>query len=196
MTKDEFLLSLRENLKGLPKDDIDERISFYEEMINDLIDDGKTEEEAIEEVGPVKKIVDEIASTTPFKTIVKEKLKNKRKISPLEIILLILGFPLWFPLTIILLVLSLVAYILIWVGVIVTCSVELGFIAFGISGILKFLIYMFNGSFSLEALGIGLFCLGASILMYFVCKEVIKLTIKFTRFIYTKIKSTIIKRGE
>ena len=34
MTKDEFIDQLRKNLRGLPKEEIDDRISFYEEMID------------------------------------------------------------------------------------------------------------------------------------------------------------------
>lgn len=196
MNRDEFLTNLRENLNGLPKDDIDERISFYDEMISDLIDDGKTEEEAINEVGPINKIVDEIASTTSLKIIVKEKISNRRKISALEIVLLVLGFPLWLPLLITIFMLLLVAYILIWVGVIITCSVEAGLIAFGIGGIVKFFAYIFNGSFNLEALAIGLLGLGGSLLMFFACKETIKVTIRFSKFIFTKIKSMFIRKGD
>ena len=42
MYKYEFLTALREQLVGLPKEDIEERISFYEEMINDRMDEGKS----------------------------------------------------------------------------------------------------------------------------------------------------------
>ena len=47
MTKNEFLSSLRSKLQGLPPADIDERIGFYSEMIDDRMDEGKSEEEAI-----------------------------------------------------------------------------------------------------------------------------------------------------
>ena len=33
MNKQEFLAQLRKGLTGLPKDDIDERLTFYSEMI-------------------------------------------------------------------------------------------------------------------------------------------------------------------
>ena len=33
MNKQEFLAQLRKELTGLPKDDIDERLTFYSEMI-------------------------------------------------------------------------------------------------------------------------------------------------------------------
>ena len=49
MNKKEFLDELRVGLAGLPESDLEERLNFYEEMIDDRIDEGLTEEEAIEE---------------------------------------------------------------------------------------------------------------------------------------------------
>ena len=46
MRKAEFLRELEKRLQGLPKDEIDSRLAFYSEMIDDRIEDGKTEEEA------------------------------------------------------------------------------------------------------------------------------------------------------
>ena len=108
MTKQEFLTALREKLQGLPQKDVDERISFYEEMINDRIDDGKTEEEAVADIGSVDLIVEEIARDTSLVKLVKEKITPKREIKAWEIVLLVLGFPLWFPLALTALILALV----------------------------------------------------------------------------------------
>ena len=47
MKKDEFLSELKSRLNGLPKEDIDERVSFFEEAIDDRMADGLSEEEAI-----------------------------------------------------------------------------------------------------------------------------------------------------
>ena len=40
MTKNEFLEQLRRGLSGLPMEDIDERLNFYSEMIDDRIEEG------------------------------------------------------------------------------------------------------------------------------------------------------------
>ena len=45
MKKEEFLTELRSKLNGLSKKEIDERINFYSEMIDDRISEGKSEEE-------------------------------------------------------------------------------------------------------------------------------------------------------
>ena len=40
MSKQAFLARLRKELSGLPKDDIEERLAFYEEMIDDRTEEG------------------------------------------------------------------------------------------------------------------------------------------------------------
>ena len=47
MNKQEFLSQLRKGLAGLPQNDIEERLAFYGEMIDDRIEEGLSEEEAV-----------------------------------------------------------------------------------------------------------------------------------------------------
>ena len=51
MTKAKFLKELSKLLKDLPKDEVKERLNFYSEMIDDRIEDGLSEEEAIKSIG-------------------------------------------------------------------------------------------------------------------------------------------------
>ena len=100
MNKTEFLEELRKKLSGLPKQDIEERLSFYSEMIDDRMEEGLAEENAVAEIGSPDSIASQITSETPLSKIVKENIKTRDKRKPWEIILLILGFPVWFPLLI------------------------------------------------------------------------------------------------
>lgn len=61
MTKSEFLHRLREGLSGLPQSDVDERLMFYSEMIEDRIEEGMSEEEAVAGIGNIDDIISEIA---------------------------------------------------------------------------------------------------------------------------------------
>ena len=124
MRKEEFLSTLRSQLAGLPKEDIEEQIEFYSEAIDDRIEEGQSEEEAVRAVGGVDQAVTQIAENTPLSKLVKEKVVPKRKISAFEVILIILGFPLWFPLLVTAFVLFLVFYLLVWVLVLVVYSIE------------------------------------------------------------------------
>ena len=67
MSKQEFLTQLRKALSGLPQNDIEERIEFYSEMIEDRIDEGLSEGEAIAAVGTVEEL-NEKAGNNDFET--------------------------------------------------------------------------------------------------------------------------------
>lgn len=77
MNKQEFLTELRAKLSGLPTDDVEERLSFYGEMIDDRTEEGVTEEQAVEEMGSVDQIASQIISEVPLTKIVREKIKPK-----------------------------------------------------------------------------------------------------------------------
>ena len=47
MTKSEFLSALENRLSGLPKDDVQKSIDYYSEIIDDRMEEGLTEEEAV-----------------------------------------------------------------------------------------------------------------------------------------------------
>ena len=196
MSKEVFLNALRMRLSSLPQKEIDERVSFYEEMIEDRVDEGKTEDEAIAEIGTVDEIVEQIASETPLVNLVKEKIRPKRKIKAWEIVLIILGFPLWFPLVLVALILFLVFYLLLWILVIVVYAVELSLTASGFGGIVAFFASLADGEPNLVLLAAGIMALGGAVLLIFGCIGATKANIKFTKFIMRKIKASFMKKGE
>ena len=192
MTKERFLNELRRRLKGLPREDIDSRIEFYSEMIDDRMEYGLTEEEAIDESGSVDDVVAQIAKDTPFMHLVKEKVKPKRKISAIEIILLIVCFPFWFPLAVMACVFIAVAYMLMWVGVIVTYAIEAGLIGTAIYGLIAIATTGFNPAF----IGITMVALGLAIVMAFACIAATKGSFRLTKRVLLSIKKKIVTRGE
>lgn len=194
MTKEEFINELRNKLVGLPKEELENRLNYYEEMIEDRMDEGKTEEEAVTEIGNVDDIAKQITDETPLITLVKEQTKPKRSLKVWEIVLLFLGFPLWFPLVLTGLILCFVAYLLIWVFVIVSYSIEFSFAVASIASLVGFLIYLGNGEVNLIALGLTIMCLGVAILFVFVCIAITKMTIKLSKTVLLKIKSAIIRK--
>lgn len=196
MKKAEFLSELRNKLKGLPKEDIEDRISFYEEAINDRMDDGKSEEEAVAELGSVDSVVNEIAKDTPLTKLVKERYAPKRSLRPWEIVLLVLGFPLWFPLLLTLFILIFVAYLVIWVLDIVVYVIDFALGVASIASLVVFFIYLFNGgTFNIMCLGSFIMCAGGAILLVFGCIGITRATLKLSLKIMTGIKSLFIKKG-
>ncbi|MBO6060803.1 MAG: DUF1700 domain-containing protein, partial [Clostridia bacterium] len=124
MNKEVFLQELRRGLAGLPQEDIEERLSFYDEMIDDRMEDGLSESDAIAEVGAVDEIVEQTLADIPLTKLVKENIKPKRSLRAWEIVLLVLGFPLWFPLLIAAAVIMLALYIVVWALIVSLWAVE------------------------------------------------------------------------
>ena len=62
MNKIDFLLLLHDKLSALPAEEVEEGLNFYSEMIEDRIDEGMTEEEAVASVGSVDEIAAQIAA--------------------------------------------------------------------------------------------------------------------------------------
>jgi uncharacterized membrane protein len=60
MNKQDFLAQLKESLASLPANDAEERLCFYSEMIDDRMEDGLSEGEAILSIGSVPEIAAQI----------------------------------------------------------------------------------------------------------------------------------------
>ena len=80
MTKQEFLSKLRSGLVGLPQNEVEERLEFYSEMIDDRMEEGISEEEAISDIGNVDEIISRIISEIPLTKIVKEKITPNKNL--------------------------------------------------------------------------------------------------------------------
>lgn len=51
MNKEQFLAAVRERLSALPRDDVEQSLDYYGEMIDDRVEDGMSEEQAVEAWG-------------------------------------------------------------------------------------------------------------------------------------------------
>lgn len=197
MTKQEFLRELENGLSGLPKAEINEYIGFYSEMIDDYIEDGFSEEDAVAAAGSVEKIAEDIIADTPITKLAKEKIKPKRRIKAWEIVALVLGSPIWLSILIALFAVVLSIYVSLWAVVIclwvvfaalVACA--LGLIAGG--GIMVAISNKYAGVISVAA---GLVCAGLSIFAFFGCKFVTKGFLKMTKKVVLGLKKALIKEG-
>ena len=195
MYKYEFLTALRQQLVGLPKEDIEERVSFYEEMINDRMDEGKSEQEAFAEIGTVEDVVKQIASETNFVRLVVHKMTPKRSLRGWEVAIIIATFPFWFPLVVTSFALAFVGFVLIWTLVIVTYSVDISLWAGSALSGFSFAMTLMNGEPNYMMLGACVAALGGAILMIFGCYGSTRLTIGLTKRMMIGIKSAFIRKG-
>ena len=193
MTKNEFLTELKIALEGLPEEDIEKSLEYYSEMIDDRIEDGLSEEEAVADLGSIEDIRKQIVKDTPITKIIKEKIKPKRSFGGWEIAVIIIGFPLWFPLLIAAAAVIFSVYVSLWSVIISLFAVEISFAAGAFAGIVASIpMFIFgNGAGALFLLGCGVFCAGLAVLWVFVCKFCTKGILWLTRVFF---KSLFIRK--
>ncbi len=172
MTKSEFLSALRLRLYGLPKDEIDERIDFYAEAIDDRIEEGLSEEDAVGEMGSLDGIVFEIIGEVPLSKIIKQRVKPKRKMKAWEIVLLAVGSPLWLSLLFAAFAVVLSLYASLWSVVLSLWAVFVSLAAGALGGALAGVFYVFlgEGLFGIALIGLGIASAGLAIFAFFGCR--------------------------
>ena len=198
MRKQDFIKELRLNLSFLPKEEIEDRISFYSELTDDKIEEGVKEEDAIKSIGSIDEIINQIIDEMPLSKIAKDKIKQKRKLNGLEIALIIVGSPIWLSLLLSLIAVLFSLYIIGWSIVISIWAILISLIAVLVAGIVLTIISLFSNIYivALSYLGATLVILGLTILMHYVCKIITRLYIKLTKLIVLSIKKKMLKRGE
>ena len=198
MNKQEFLAQLRKGLSGLPKNDIDERLTFYSDMIDDRMEDGIPEETAVSEIGTASDIVSQIIADIPLGKLVKEKIKPKKKLKAWEIILLVLASPLWLSLLIAAFAVFLSLYVVFWSVIISLWAVFASFVACGFAGVVAGAVFAAggNGLTGIAVIAAGIVCAGLSAFMFFGCKAATKGILKLTKKFAIWIKNCFIKKEE
>ena len=196
MTKQEFIYRLKTNLSSLPEKDIEDQLNFYIEMIDDRIEEGLDEEEAVSQIGDIDKITDEIYNNISLFKIAKEKLKPERKIKTWELILIIVGSPIWLSLLIAMFAVILSLYIVLWALIIVCWALFVSFAASSIGAIILGLIYtiMYQNPEYLIFISAGLVLIGLSILTFYGSICATKGLIKLSKKIPLLIKKAFMKK--
>lgn len=170
MTKTQFIVSLSEALSGMPKDEIQERLTFYSEMIDDRMEEGLAEEEAIAQIGSVEEIAAQIVEEVPLTKMMKNKVKPKRKLQTWEILLLALGSPIWLSLAIAAFAVLFSLYATVWsVAVVTLWAMFTAFAASGAAGVIAGIGMIFDSSAinGLTLVSAGLVCAGLSIFLFY-----------------------------
>ena len=194
MTKQEFFTELQNKLSGLPKQDVEERLAFYEEMIDDRVEEGRTEEEAIADIGSVEEISSQIISDIPLTKIAKERIKPKHRLRAWEIVLLILGSPIWLSLGVAVAAVILSLYAVLWSVIVSLWSVFVSLGASVLGGVMASIIFIStNNAFSgICLIGVVLVCAGLAIFMFFGCMAATKGILILTKKIALGIKKCFV----
>ncbi|MEG1886771.1 MAG: DUF1700 domain-containing protein [Oscillospiraceae bacterium] len=201
MTKMEFIENLKKHIELLPQNEQQRSIAYYDEIIDDRIEDGTPEDEVIESLGDMREIVNSIMYDMSIPALVRARVSESREKTPnrgVWITLAIVGSPIWFPLGLAFALLILALYATVWSLIIALYAIVLSFAIAGVVGFVGGIVSLFLKRFPLSLCAVGA-ALVMSALAMFMFKPVIMITkslIRLTALIIKKIKSLFISKKE
>lgn len=200
MNKQTFLEELYHLLKPLSNTERQQHIDYYGEMIDDRVEDGLSEEDAVAALGRAADIAAQILGDLPP--------KNARKYPVWAIVLIALGSPLWISLLLaavavmVSIVISLVAvYISVFLSL---WAILAGLYAAVLGLFIGFLaaigggIYLLFQSIPLPGvalLGAGLICSGCAVLLFLLCNLLARLLWRLSKWSMLKIAGIFRRKG-
>ena len=198
MTKQEFIAALRTKLSGVPEQDMEERLEFYSEMIDDRIEEGISEEEAVAAIGSVDAVATQILADIPLRRIAKERIKPKRRLKTREIVLFAVGSPVWLALAIAALAVVFSLYVAVWAVDVALWAVFAAFAAGACGGAGVTTSFFVGGNVpgGLLAIGASAVCAGLAIFAFFGCRAATKGAVYLTKKIALLVKRCFTKKEE
>jgi uncharacterized membrane protein len=192
MNKAQFLGNLQAALGRLPQSEIDQSLAFYAEMIDDRVEDGMSEEDAVAQLGDIQTIVNQIFSETPLipRTVAKADTGSKT----LNIVLLIVFSPIWVPIAIALAVSVLAIYLSLWIVILSLWITVAALVLSGLTALASTVYFVALGHplSGMLAAGGGLSCVGIGIFCYFGVLAASKGLFKLTQLFARKIRSLFV----
>lgn len=196
MTKSDFLAELNIRLNGFSREDIAASLAYYNEMIDDRIEDGASEEEAVAAIGTPAQAAAHILEDMPLGKLLKVKLSGGKKLPTWAVILLIVGSPIWIALLASIFSVVISLFSAIWSVIISLCAAWLAFAVSPLAGIFLLVVSTVQGNLGggLVLLGVGCMLGGLSIFLFKPCLFLLKGGWFLTKKLFLAIKRCFIKK--
>lgn len=196
MTKEAFLAALRTKLSGLPKKDIEDRLDFYAESIADRMEEGKSEAEAIADIGSVDDIAKQIISDTSLLKIAKERVIPKHQLKSWEKWTIGLTSIIWVPLLFSFVAILFSLYVSLLAAVISLWAGFASLVGCAVGGLLAGIIFAISGNIitGLAMLAAAAVCAGMAIYFFFLCKYCTKAIACLLKIMMLGIKNALLHR--
>ena len=196
MTKQEFENKLKKRLRGLPIRDVEDQMSFYSEMIDDRMEDGLSEEEAVADIGTVEKIATQIIKGIALTRTQNAEPEKNNSLKLWEILFIILGSPLWISLLIAAFAVIISIYAVLWSLIVSLWAVFVSLAASAACGFVFGTVLAIGGNAltGFAILGVAFICAGLALFMLLGCIAATKGALKLTVKIGVAIKNCIAKK--
>jgi len=192
MTKYSFLGELLERLSALPEAAREKAYAFYAEIIDDSVEDGMTEEQAVAKLGSAEEIAAHIVSETPLSVLLKSRAKRGRN-RRIPVLLWALGFPVWFPVLVSLASVLLSLFLVLWVLSAVLWVVFAACSAAAAGGVIG-LFYIADTGARLMCIGSALVMTGFAALLLPASAAATKQVARLTRALWRKMKAGLFRK--
>jgi len=204
MTKSQFLDRIKAGIASLPQGDKEKYLEYYSEMVDDRMEEGMTEEEAVADIGSASDIIAQILREAPSKP----KDENKEKTiaeklnehidndsRPWIIAVVVLTSPIWVPI-----LFGLASGLIgiaagVFSAIVAFYAAAVSVLAAGIACIVKAFFTALTGEI-IAYVGAGLLCIGISILLFLLGNLCVKLTVKLIKLAVEFVKSKLGKKKE
>lgn len=200
MTKKDFLDELSYRLRTFPPEEAQKTIAFYSEAVDDRIEDGMSEEEAVDGLGSLDDITAEAANSLPLTVLVKgrvEDAKNRASNKGLWITLAAAGSPLWLALALAAFAVGISILAALFSVAISIAAVVLALVVSGAAAVAGAFTLPYEGiAPRLIIAGVGLAAVGLGLLFVPVLAGVTKAAGKLIGLAFKKLKAAIAGRGE
>lgn len=198
MNKQEFLAKLRNSLNGVPQEEADERLTFYSELIDDYMEEGMTEQNAVAQLDTVESIAAQVLSEIPLTKLIKAKVKPNRTLRAWEIVLLVLGAPIWLSLLLALFAVAFSVYAVAWALDGSFWAIDLSIAVCALSGIFSAVAFAMQGNLlsAIALFGIAFMCAGLAIFGFIGCRCATKTVLALSKRFFMWVKACFMKREE
>ena len=190
MNKAWFLSEIKMKMEQFPDFELQETLDYYNEIIDDKIESGMSEEEAIFSLGKVDEILKEMIYEMPITSILNSRIKPKPELNKIQmffigLVMLIGALPVF--------IVLFSLYLSIWAVIGALYFTNFVMLLSSLLCIMSFVFHLFMRNWSQSMLSVGLFFLtaGLSILMFygmnFVSVYLVDISKKYMRWIKSKL---------
>lgn len=191
MTKREFLDELAAKLKHLPEQEREERVAFCGEMIDDRMEEGLSEAEAVDAIcrdGEFDALAEGAVSAEEAEP--EEAAPSPKKRKGWETVLIIGGMPLWLSLLVAAFSVVVSLYASLWAVIVSLWSVFAALVGSAFGGIVGGIGFAIGGFglTGLASIGAGLAAAGLSVFCFMGCRRLTRGALWLTKRPFVKNK--------
>ncbi len=198
MKKNEFLSELRRLLAGLEDSDRDGWLEYYSELIDDRMEEGLDEVAAVAAVGTPSAAAQAILKEVPLSRLVKARVKPRRRLTAVEIVLLVVGSPIWLTLLVAAFAVGLSLYVTLWAVMLSLWAVDLALGAGALAALAPAVLWLIDGNlgFGIAYIGAALLLSGLSVFLFFGCLALTRLLCVGSKRAVVGIKMALVGKGK